>query len=124
MERGNGVPILPIIDLLIFAAWTSLSIGGVLKAIYITTQYRPTFLTFSPVDLLIIACVLLLLALSLAARSWVKSFETKGQEAGRGVASRAQATLDAYESTRAQMSHEDEGEMRAPEPAAAAAGQR
>ena len=32
---------LPIIDLLIFLGWTTLASGGVLKAIYITTSYRP-----------------------------------------------------------------------------------
>ena len=66
------MPVLPIIDLLIFLGWTTLAAGGLLKAIYIATTYRPTFLSLTPVDLLLVSLALLGLALTLAARTWVR----------------------------------------------------
>jgi hypothetical protein len=71
------MPVLPIIDLLIFLGWTTIMVGAVLKAIYLTTSYRPTFLGLTPLDLLLIAGVFLVFALSLAARTWVKANEPK-----------------------------------------------
>jgi hypothetical protein len=71
------MPVLPIIDLLIFLGWTTIMVGAVLKAIYLTTSYRPTFLGLAPLDLLLIAGVFLVFALSLAARTWVKANEPK-----------------------------------------------
>ena len=49
------MPVLPIIDLLIFLGWTTLAGGGLLKAIYIATTYRPSFLSLTPVELLFVA---------------------------------------------------------------------
>lgn len=77
------MPVLPIIDLLILLGWTALMAGGVLKAIYITTAYRPAIFGLAPTDFLIIAGVFLALALTLAARSWVKF-----QEGQLGLAAR------------------------------------
>ncbi len=71
------MPVLPIIDLLILLGWTTLMAGGVLKAIHITTAYRPTIFSLSPVDFLILAGVFLLFALTLAARTWVKLNEPR-----------------------------------------------
>jgi len=66
------VLILPLIDLLIILGWTTLSIGAVLKAIYVTTSYRPQLLGLSPMDCAIASAIFLLFAVALAARTWVK----------------------------------------------------
>jgi len=71
------VPVLPVIDLLIFLGWTAISVGAVLKAIYVTTSYRPTFLGLGPLDLLLVAGCFLLFAMALAARTWVKAHEPR-----------------------------------------------
>jgi len=75
--RGEGVivPVLPLIDLLIILGWTSLMGAGLLKAIYVTTSYRPTLLGLGPLELVLLAGVCLLFGLSLAARTWVKYHE-------------------------------------------------
>ena len=67
--------ILPFIDLLILAGWTSLFGGFILKIISMTTSYRPTMFGVGPIDFLIVAGVFLLLALTLSARTWVKAHE-------------------------------------------------
>jgi hypothetical protein len=69
------MPVLPLIDALIFLGWSSLFGAVFLKAIYITTSYRPTFFGMHPSDFLTVAGVCLLFALALAARTWVKSAE-------------------------------------------------
>ena len=69
--------VLPLIDLLILLGWTTLSIGAVLKAVYVTTSYRPTLLGLTPMDCVIAASVFLLLAMALAARTWVKLNEPR-----------------------------------------------
>ena len=79
------MPILPFIDLLILAGWTSLFVGFILKFIYITTSYRPTILGLTPLDFLIGAGVFLLFSLTLAARTWVKSHEGEQAAARRRV---------------------------------------
>ena len=66
------LPILPLIDLLILLSTGSLLVGFVLKAIALTTRYRPTLLGFSSVDFVIITGLGLGLALVLAARTYVK----------------------------------------------------
>ena len=86
------VLVLPIIDLLILMGWTTLSIGAVLKAIYVTTNYRPTMIGLGPLDCVIAAGVLLLLALALAARTWVKLNEPKLIASRRSL--RAQSVYD------------------------------
>ncbi len=77
------MPTLPLIDLLILMGWTSLLIGATQKAIWITTSYRPTVLSLTPIDFLWIAGVCLLFALSLAARTWVKLNETRALSLAR-----------------------------------------
>jgi hypothetical protein len=66
------VPVLPIIDLLILLGWSALMAGGALKAIHMTTTYRPSIFGLAPSDCLLIAGVFLTFALTLAARTWVK----------------------------------------------------
>ena len=69
------MPVLPLIDALIFLGWSSIFGAVMLKAIYITTSYRPTFFGLHPSDILTVAGVFLLFALALAARTWVKANE-------------------------------------------------
>ena len=71
------MPVLPLIDFLILVGWTSLLVGFVEKTIYLATAYRPRLLGLTPLDLLLIAFALLLLALTLAARTWVKLHEPR-----------------------------------------------
>lgn len=78
------MPVLPLIDLLILLGWTSVMLAMALKAIWMTTVYRPTILTLDPLDLLVGGAVLLLFALTLAARTWVKLNEPKLLVARRG----------------------------------------
>ena len=66
------MPVLPIIDLLILLGWSALMAGGALKAIHMTTTYRPSIFGLAPSDCLLIAGVLLTFAMTLAARTWVK----------------------------------------------------
>ena len=67
--------ILPLMDALILLGWSSLLAGGLLKAVYVTTHYRPTVLGLSPIDFLAVAILALVFALTLAARTWVKAAE-------------------------------------------------
>ena len=71
------MPILPLIDLLILLGWTSLLGAFLLKAIWITTTYRPTVFGLLPFDFLVVAGVFLLFAMTLAARTWVKMNEPR-----------------------------------------------
>ncbi len=71
------MPVLPLIDFLILMGWTSLIVGFLEKTIYLATAYRPRLLGLTPLDLLLIAFALLLLALTLAARTWVKLHEPR-----------------------------------------------
>lgn len=79
------MPVLPLIDLLILLGWSSVMLAVALKAIWMTTVYRPTVLSLTPQDLLLGGAVLLLFALTLAARTWVKLNEGRlGGAYGRG----------------------------------------
>jgi hypothetical protein len=69
------MPALLVIDALIFLGWSSLSIAMFLRSIYITTSARPAPFGLYPRDCLTIAVVLLLFALTLAGRTWVKANE-------------------------------------------------
>jgi len=77
------MPMLPLIDLLILLGWTSLMVGAVQKALWMTTSYSWRFLGLTPSDFLIVAGVCLLFALTLAARAWVKVNEPKILTHGR-----------------------------------------
>ncbi len=68
-------PILPIVDLLILVGWSTLFAGALLKMIYLSTSYRPTLLGMTPMDCVMVAGVMLLFAVALAARTWVKANE-------------------------------------------------
>ena len=71
------MPILPLIDLLLLAGTGSLFVGFLLKAIAITTRFRPSILGFSSIDFVLIAGVCMGFALVLAARTWVKLNEPR-----------------------------------------------
>jgi hypothetical protein len=75
VEEFLFMPVLPFIDLLILSGWSCLAIGAVLKAISATTSYQPLIMSLGPLDFVIVAVVLLLLAVTLAARTWVKLHE-------------------------------------------------
>jgi hypothetical protein len=85
------MPVLPLIDLLLLAGWTSLLVGFVLKVVYLTTSYRPTLLTLTPSDFLEVAIAAMLFAIALAARTWVKA-----QEPGAAALRRRDETLAAW----------------------------
>ena len=85
------MPVLPLIDLLLLAGWTSLLVAFVLKAVYVTTSYRPTILTLTPNDFLEVTIAMMLFAIALAARTWVKS-----QEPATTAARRRDETLAAW----------------------------
>jgi len=44
------MPVLPLIDLMLLSGWTSLFVGFVLKAIHLSTSYRPTILGLTPFE--------------------------------------------------------------------------
>ena len=85
------MPVLPLIDFMLFSGWTALLIGFVLKAIALTTSYRPSLLGLAPVDFLMIAAAALLFAIALAARTWVKT-----QEPTSVAIRRREETLEAW----------------------------
>jgi hypothetical protein len=86
------MPILPIVDLMIVTAWTSLLGACVLKVIRITTAYDPTLFGLGPLELTLVSAVLLLFALTLTARTWLKGREYSNSSAQ----DRAAGTLRAY----------------------------
>ena len=57
------MPILPVVDLLILIGSGLLFAGALLKAVYVTTNYRPTLLGLGPMECAIGAAVFLLLVL-------------------------------------------------------------
>ena len=77
------MPPMPLIDLLILIGWSSLFIGAVQKAIWITTSLRPSILTLGPVHFFWIAAICLFAALSLAFRRWLKLSEDKALSLAR-----------------------------------------
>jgi hypothetical protein len=64
--------VLPLVDLFILLGTGSVAVGFVLKAVALTTMYRPTFLGFSSLDMLLIATLCFAMALVLTARTWLK----------------------------------------------------
>jgi hypothetical protein len=71
------MPILPLIDLMILIAWTSLIVAMVQKAVGMALATRATLFGMSPFDFVLVAGVSLLFALALAARVWVKANEQR-----------------------------------------------
>ena len=82
------MPVLPLIDALIFVGWSSLMVSFVLKGISISTRYQPSIFGLSAVDFLTFAMVCMLFAVALAARTWVKANEQRVLRAGRLAGSR------------------------------------
>ena len=93
------MPILPIIDLLILMAWTVLFGAFGLKLIGLTTSYSPALFGLGPLELTLIAAVLLLFAIALALRTWLRSQEPKRS----GAQMRAASTLQAYSEVQEQV---------------------
>ena len=85
------MPVLPLIDLLLLGGWTSLFAGFILKAVALTTSYRPTILGLSSTDFLMVAMAAMLFAIALAARTWVKL-----QDPSVTASRRRRETLDAW----------------------------
>ena len=94
------MPILPIIDLLILMAWTVLFGAFGLKLIAATTSYQPLLFGLGPLQMTLVAAVLLLFAIALAARSWLRSQETETSAARSRAASTLQAYSDVQEQVR------------------------
>ena len=69
------MPVLPLIDALIFAGWSSMIFSFVMKAIAISNRYKPSNLGLTAVDFLTVSMVCMIFAVALAARSWVKANE-------------------------------------------------
>ena len=97
------MPILPLIDLLILLAWTSLATGGALKLINIVLSKYWTLLGFAPFDFFMITAVFLVFALTLVGRTWVKANEPTVL-----AAKRADATREAYAELRPEVLPEEE----------------
>ena len=89
------MPVLPLIDLLLLGGWTALFAGFILKAVALTTTYRPTLLGMSSADFFMVAVAALLFAIALAARTWVKT-----QEPAARAARRQKETMEAWEGNR------------------------
>jgi hypothetical protein len=77
------VPTLPLIDLMILVAWTSLTVAVVQKAVWMALATRATIFGMTPYDFVLVAGVSLLFALALAARVWVKANEARLMRAQR-----------------------------------------
>ena len=78
-----AMTVLPLVDLLILVGTGAIGVGFVLKAVAITTVYRPTFLGFSSLDMLLIAVISFAMALVIAARTWLKLNEPHLRELER-----------------------------------------
>jgi hypothetical protein len=77
--------ILPLVDLLILLGSGSVAVGFVLKGVTLTTNYNPTFLGFSSMDMLLIALLAFAMALVLTARTWIKLNEPHLQALQRRI---------------------------------------
>ncbi len=71
-EEVRALPVLPLVDLLILMGTASLGVRFVLKAVALTTLYRPSILGFSSADFVLITGVCFGFALVLIARTWLK----------------------------------------------------
>lgn len=69
------MPVLPVIDLMILVAWTSLIVAAAQKGIGMALATRPQIFGMGPFDFVLVAGVSLLFALALAARVWVRRLE-------------------------------------------------
>ena len=71
------MPVLPLIDLMILLAWTSLIWAFVHKGLWLAFASSFTVIGLTPIDFVMGSAVCLLFALALAARVWVKAHEPK-----------------------------------------------
>jgi hypothetical protein len=71
------MPVLPIIDALVFLGWSSIVVAFILKAIDISTAYRPHVFGLTAHDFLWASGIFILFAIALAARTWVKANEPR-----------------------------------------------
>jgi hypothetical protein len=71
------MPVLPLVDLFILLGSGSFALGVLLKAIAITTVYRPSILGLTSLDFAVITAVCFAFALTLAARTWLKLNEPR-----------------------------------------------
>ena len=71
------MPILPLIDLMILIAWTSLIVAMVQKTVGVALATRAVVFGMTPFDFVLVAGVSRLFALALAARVWVKANEPR-----------------------------------------------
>jgi len=85
------MPVLPLIDFMLFSGWTAFLIGFVLKVISLATNYHPTIAGLSSIDFLLIGVAAMLFAIALAARTWVKT-----QEPTAVAIRRREETLEAW----------------------------
>jgi hypothetical protein len=115
---------LPLIDLLILLGWTSLAAGALLKAVAISTVYRPTILTFSSMDFVVIAAICFGFALTLAARTWVKLNEPRLLQVQRQVAREKAQRLARERAFEAEEDAGEEAEVPRLRPEHASAGHR
>lgn len=111
--ESPAMPVLPLIDLMLLAGWTSLLVGFVLKAVGLVMAVQPTIAKLAPVHFLMIAVAAFLFAIALAARTWVAS-----QAPAVSAARRRDETLEAYRA----LHRSDAGETESEEVAAAADG--
>jgi hypothetical protein len=71
------MPVLPIIDALVFLGWSSVMVAFLLKVIDISTSYRPHVFGLTAHDFLWASGIFILFAIALAARTWVKANEPR-----------------------------------------------
>jgi len=71
------MPVLPLVDLFILLGSGSFAVGALLKAITMTTHYRPSVLGLTSVDFALVTAVCFAFALSLVARTWLKLNEPR-----------------------------------------------
>jgi hypothetical protein len=71
------MPVLPLVDLFILMGTGSFAVGLLLKAIAMTTVYRPSILGLTSLDFAVITGVCFAFALTLTARTWLKLNEPR-----------------------------------------------
>jgi hypothetical protein len=71
------MPVLPLVDLFILMGTGSFAVGVLLKAIAMTTVYRPSILGLTSLDFAVITGVCFAFALTLTARTWLKLNEPR-----------------------------------------------
>ena len=87
--------VLPIVDLMILFSWTTLAAGALLKTTNVIFSKNWDLLGFAPLDLLMISVSMLIFAIALIGRQWLKANENV-----ISATRRANATLDAYDEVR------------------------